>query len=345
MFLRDREKGRFFLMLYTSLKSGLPLYRALLIVKDSLDVFFRDLILNLAEDIRKGVSLYNSLNKRKDLFEPLVLRLVYIGENTGRLESIFFYIYKYYENRNKLKSKLISSTIYPIFIMVISLIISYFVMTMVLPSILNLYNDIDLKVPFLTKVIANIANLISFKNLIIIFFILVVLFFIFSSFVNKNVFFEKLILSLLKIKFIDNFYKKYFNSMFLYSLSLCIKSGLSMSETIKYSLLVFPDFITNKYLGNIYKKIIEGEALSNILYNNKQVPKVVAHFIRTYEETGKVEILDNLSDFMTFEIELTLQNLLSLVEPLLITFVGLFTVVLALSILLPVISIGINLGM
>ncbi len=345
MFSKDKEKSRFFLMLYTAIKSGLPLYRALLIVKDSLDVFFRDLIVNLAEDLRKGVSLYNSLSKRKDLFEPLVLRLVYIGENSGRLENIFFYIYKYYENRGKVRAKLISSMIYPAFIIVVTILISYFVMTAVFPSILNLYSDMSVKLPFLTQVVASITKLFSLKNLIIILFVFFILFLVFHFFVKKDVFYEKLLSFLLSIKFIDNFYKKYFNSMFLYSLSLCIKSGLSMSESIKFSLLVFPDFITKKYLGEVYKRILEGEALSDILANNKQVPKIVTYFIRTYEETGKIEVLDSLSEFMTFEIELTLESLLSLTEPILITFVACFTVILALAILLPIISLGLNFGM
>ncbi|MGB9638281.1 MAG: type II secretion system F family protein, partial [bacterium] len=342
---KDKEKARFFLMLYTAIKSGLPLYRALLIVKDSLDVFFRDLILNLAEDLRRGVSLYNSLNKRKDLFEPLVLRLVYVGENTGRLENIFFYIYRYYENKSKLKNKLISSAIYPIFIMVITILISYFVMTAVFPSILNLYAEMDLRLPFLTKIVSYFTKLFSLKNLIIIIIIFVIVVIFLNFYVKKDVFYEKLISSLLSIKFVNEFYKKYFNSMFLYSLSLCIKSGLSMSDSIKFSLLVFPDFITRKYLGDIYKRILEGEALSDILANNKQVPKIVTYFIRTYEETGKVEVLDSLCDFMNFEIEITLESLLSLTEPLLITFVAFFTVILALSILLPIISLGLNFGM
>lgn len=332
-------------MLYTAVKSGLPLYRALLIIKDSLYVFFRDLILNLAEDLKRGVSLYNSLSKRKELFEPLVLRLVYVGENTGRLENIFFYIYKYYENKSKVRNKLIASTIYPVYIMIITILISYFVMTIVFPSILNLYNEMDLKLPFLTQVVSYFAKLLSFKNLIIIIIILIIFGVFFSFYVKKDVFYERFFLSLLNIKFINEFYKKYFNNMFLYSLSLCIKSGLSMSESIKFSLLVFPDFITKKYLGDIYKKIFEGEALSDILANNKQVPKIVTYFIRTYEETGKVEVLDSLCDFMTFEIEITLESLLSLAEPILITFVSIFTVILALSILLPVISLGLNFGM
>jgi len=114
-----------------------------------------------------------------------------------------------------------------------------------------------------------------------------------------------------------------------------------MSESIKLALSTLPKRIVDKHLKDVYQRIMEGESLSNVLKNKKIFDKVVVSFIANYEETSKIEILDKLIDYLIFDINLAIDNISSILEPLLIAGVSLFVFALAVAILMPLINISV----
>ncbi|MFN4220363.1 MAG: type II secretion system F family protein, partial [bacterium] len=143
----DREKARFFLMLNVALRSGLPLYQTLNIMKESLPVYWRDIITVLAENLRRGYSLSQTMKSFDEIFEPIVLKLINVGENTGKLDEVCKYLFEFYENKSKIVNKLVSSLLYPIFIVVFAFIIAYVVLNFVFPVVVTMYNEMNVKLP------------------------------------------------------------------------------------------------------------------------------------------------------------------------------------------------------
>ncbi|MEM2174947.1 MAG: type II secretion system F family protein, partial [Candidatus Micrarchaeia archaeon] len=112
-------------MMNVALRAGLPLYQTLNIMKDSLPVQWRDVVSVIAENLRRGYSLSQTMSNFKNVFEPLTLKLINVGENTGKLDEICVYLFEFYENKGKVVNKLFSSLSYPIFIVTFAFVIAY----------------------------------------------------------------------------------------------------------------------------------------------------------------------------------------------------------------------------
>jgi len=336
----NQDKERFFLMLNVAMKSGLPLYTTLMVIKDSLPISWQAVISSLADNIRKGYSLSQTMQSFKDTFDQLDLKLIYIGENTGRLENICLYLFELYNNKNKIVSKIFSSLTYPAFVIVMALVIAYIVLNFVFPLMMAMYKDIGLKLPLFTQVVKGFVDLLTLKNLIIFFVFFALIFGLVYYFLGKEKISYFLVDVFSFIPIVSKIYKKFIVVNFLYSLSLSIKSGLTMSESIKLAMSTLPKRIVDKHLNDVYQKIIEGESLSNVLKDKKIFDKVVVSFIANYEDTAKIEVLDKLIDYLIFDINLAIDNI-GILEPLLITGVSLFVFALAIAILMPLINISV----
>lgn len=338
----DREKARFFLMMNVALRAGLPLYQTLNIMKDSLPVQWRDVVSVIAENLRRGYSLSQTMSNFKNVFEPLTLKLINVGENTGKLDEICVYLFEFYENKGKIINKLFSSLSYPIFIVTFALVVAYVVLNFVFPVVINMYSDLNMKLPAMTQFLKFFVDIVNLRNLLI----FLVIFVLFAGFVYFYVGKEKLVGMVLdffsSLPIISDIYKKYVVSNFLYALVLCLKSGLIMSDGIKFSLALLPERVYKKYFSDVYKRILEGEQLSSILIEKPLFNKIIVNFIASYEETAKTEIIDKLIGYLNFDINIAIDRILVLIEPVLITGVSLFVFFIAASILLPIIGISVQ---
>lgn len=338
----DNEKARFFLMLNTSLRSGLPLYQSLIIMKDTLPFYWKDIVSTMATNIRNGYSLYQTMQIFKDTFEPITLRLIAVGERTGRLDDICKYLFEYYENKSKVISRLISALNYPLFIFVFALIISYIILNFILPVVIGIYDELNMSLPFITKVImVFVMNIFSFNNVIIFFVLFLLILGGLYVFLGKEKLREIFQVVISNLPIISNIYKKYVVNNFLYAFVLCIKSGLTASEAIKISITVIPQNISKKYFSDVYKRVLEGEELSKILVGKPIFNKIVINFIASYEETAKTEVIDKLISYLSFDINLSIDRILILIEPLLVVGISIFVFFIAIAVLLPLINISV----
>lgn len=335
----DRDKARLFLMLNVALRAGLPLYQTLNIIKDSLPFQWRDVVTALAENLRRGYSLYQTMQTFRDIFEPLVLKLINVGESTGKLDSVCIYIFEYYESKNKIVNKLFSSMTYPFFIIVIAFIISFIILKFIIPVVINMYSELNIQLPLVTKILGLFVGLFNLTN----FLIVMVVFFLILGFIylyfGKDRFVNFIGEIFFNLPFISRIYRKFIVINFLYSFALCIKSGLTMSESIKLSLDLLPKSIYNKHFSDVYRLIMKGEPLSKILRNKPLFNRIIVNFIASYEETAKIEIIDKLTHYLTFDINLAIDSILVLVEPILIIGVSLFVFFIAASILMPIMGL------
>ncbi len=336
----DREKARFFLMLNVALRSGLPLYKTLTIMKDSLPYYWKDIIVVLSESLRRGYSLYQTMGNFKDVFEGITIKLIEVGESTGKLDEICLYLFDFYETKGKVVNKLFSSISYPLFIIVFALIIAYIVLNFVFPVVTTMYNELGFKIPFITQVFKNILDLTSLKNILISLVLFLLIFggiYVYLGKGKMNYFFLSIFSSL---PIVSGIYKKYVVSKFLYSLVLCLKSGLTLSEAVKLSLQLLPQRIEQKYFSKVYKRILEGDKLSKVLKDIPIFSRVIINFIASYEETAKTEIIDKLVNYLNFEINMEIDRILIVIEPLLITGISIFVFFIAGAVLMPIIGIS-----
>jgi len=165
----NQNERRFFLMLNIAMRSGLPLYNALMVIKDSLPISWQAIASSLAYSIRKGYSLFDTMQSFKDTFDQLDLKLIYVAENTGRLDSILLYLFELYNNKNKMVYKIFSSLTYPAFVIVMDLVIAYIVLNLVFPLMMAMYKDMGLKLPLFIQMVKGFVDLLTLKNLIIFF--------------------------------------------------------------------------------------------------------------------------------------------------------------------------------
>jgi len=302
---------------------------------------FKDKISKLSEEIEGGTPLSQALALYPAIFSTFYINMVKSGEAVGKLPETLSYLADHLEREYHFRSRVTGAMIYPSLVLFVFLVVLVAMIFFIIPQLIEVLESMGGELPLITKIV---ISLTGFLRKWILFIILVFIFsiiFIFRYYKTKTgkEFFDRFFL---KLPLLGELLKKIYLSRLAENLSTLISGGLPIVQALE---------ITGEVIGNnVYKKIIfetrdrvrKGEAISMVL---KRYPETISPlFIQLTivgEKTGKIEsTLMNIVDFFQKEIERSLDRFLSLLEPMIIIFLGLLVGGLVGSILLPLYRIG-----
>ena len=302
---------------------------------------FKEKISKLAEEVEGGTPLSQALALYPDLFSPFYISMVKSGEIIGRLPETLNHLADYLEREYHFSSKAIGAMVYPGLVFFVFLIVFSGIIFFVMPQLIGVLEATGQELPLITKIAIGISTFLKKWGFLIILGLFLSVIFTFRYYKTKEGrnFFDPLFL---KLPFLGEFLKKIYLSRFAENLSTLIAGGLPIAQALE---------ITGEVIGNeVYRKIIfetrdrvrRGEAISLVL---KRYPEIISPLLIQLtvvgERTGRIESsLMNAVDFYQKEIDRTLDTILSLLEPILIVFLGLLVAGLVGSILLPLYRIG-----
>jgi type IV pilus assembly protein PilC len=323
------------------INSGVSISRALAILSgQEKNKILKKVTEDLAEQIKKGISLADAMAKYPTIFDQVFTSMVRVGEASGNLEEILKILAQQLEKDHKLISKVRGALIYPSIIVIVMVIIGIMMMMFVVPKITAIFDDFGADLPILTKIVLNISNFMS-QNIILTSFLIVGfvagVFFFWRSTMGKK-FFHKVFL---KAPILSGLVNKVNSARFARILSALSKSGVPLVKSLK---------ITSDTLGNYYykravldasKEVQRGIPLSKVLEKYQDFfPYLVIQMIAVGEETGKTpEVLLKLAGFYEEEVDQMTKNLSSIIEPVLMVVVGLAVAFFAIAIIQPIYSI------
>jgi type II secretory pathway component PulF len=330
-------------MVSEMLKAGFPVSRLFdVIALTTTNKKLALICLVIKENLRSGNAISNALERYTDVFSPIYVALIKIGEKTGQLSDIMDELAKYTEEEYKVRSKLISSLIYPLLIIIVSILITWGLIVFIFPKLFEILQGFEVEIPLLTKILLSISNVLGNPIVLAIgfvsgFFVYTILR-IFEEL--SPVFKEKIELLLFSLPYIGSIMYKIYELRLARAFLLVYKSGMSFLEGLRNLEESFNSGILKKVIVKMQKYLKEGEYLTVAAYRTNFFDPFFLDMLKTGEETGELDkLLDKICYNLEFEIKQKIDTLLSLFEPMLIIFVGLIVAIILLAVFLPISSI------
>ncbi|WP_338854553.1 type II secretion system F family protein [Clostridium perfringens] len=321
---------------YVMLDSGLSIGKALnILIEQCEKPKLREALIGVNGELKRGETLANSMRKRKDVFPNLLTSMIDAGERSGNLDIILKRMAEYYEKETKIRGKIKSAMIYPIVLGVVAIIAITFILTFVMPTFVQMFEENNVDLPMSTKMVLETSKVLG-KYGIIIFLILVTAIILLGKYLKSEEGQYKLSSINLKIPVIKKLTQKIIVSRFTRTMGIVSSSGMSLVTSIEIVASVVGNKIAEKELLKVKEKVLKGEGLGDSIMNIKIFPPMLASMVKIGEEAGSLDsILDKTADFYDDELEREIKTATALIEPSMIVLMGIIIGFLLISILTP----------
>jgi len=321
---------------YTMLNAGVPILTCLEILSSQIEnQKLRQATKAINDDVAKGEVLSDSMAKHKDIFPELLVSLVASGEASGNLEDIMLRMATHYEKENKITNKVKSALIYPTVLGIVSILAVAFILTYVMPTFTEIFEQSGTVLPWSTKFLLSLSS--GIKNYWYIIIIVIGLAgFLINIFLksDEGIYFSSNLK--LKLPVLKKLNQMIIVSRFTRTLSTLIASGLPLVEALKIVADVAGNKIAEIELLKIRDKVVRGESLYTSMRESGIFPEMLYSMVKIGEETGSLDdILNKTADFYDEELDSIIQSSVALMEPILIVVMGLIIGFMVASIMIP----------
>lgn len=327
--------------LATLFEAKVPIVNSLnIIISETENKTLRRRLSDVLDDIQGGISLSQALSRHPHLFSRFYVSMVKSGEESGKLEEIFKFLADYLERSFELQRKARNALIYPAFVLSAFVVVMILMLVFVIPKLSTILEETGQKVPIYTQIVIGTSNFLrNFGFLFIIFLaILGVFIFRYSRTENGQVYFARFLLS---IPIVGNLYKKMYLSRIADNLSTLLSGGITALRSLDITSEVVGNEIYRRILVDSVESVKGGSMISDSLSKHKDIPSLFSQMIRIGEETGKLDyILKSLAGFYKRDVDNMVDNLVTLIEPILILALGLGVGLLVAAVLIPIYNLS-----
>ncbi|WP_415283485.1 type II secretion system F family protein [Clostridium perfringens] len=330
---------------YVMLDFGLSIGKTLnILIEQGEKPKLREALIGVNSDIKRGETLASSMGKRKDVFPKLLTSMIDAGERSGNLDIILKRMAEYYEKETKIRGKIKSAMIYPIVLGVVAIIAITFILTFVMPTFVQMFEENNVELPMSTKMVLGTSKMLG-KYGIIFFLVLVIGIILLGKYLKSEEGQYKLSVINLKLPVIKKLTQKIVVSRFTRTMGIVSSSGMSLVTSLEIVASVVGNKIAEKELLKVKEKVLKGEGLGDSIMNIKIFPPMLASMVKVGEEAGSLDsILDKTADFYDDELEREIQTVTALIEPAMIVIMGVIIGFLLISILTPMFKMYNSIG-
>lgn len=336
-----KEKLFFVQHLKVMLHSGISLSKAITTLSlQAENKYFKKVLVDIGGKIEKGNSFSSALAPYHDVFGEMFISMIEAGELSGKLEEVLHQLFIQMKKEHKLMSKVKGALTYPVVIMVVMFVIGIFMFVVIVPRITAMFAEMKAELPLPTKVLISVSNALANNGLLsLVIFILVVTIFIKIIKTHKGKYLFQA--ALLKMPVVSPIIKKINLARFSRNVSSLLQTDIPIIKTFQITAKVLGNLHYRQALNEMSKKIKEGGKISDVINSYPALfTPVVAQMVSVGEETGELDnILLELAEFYEEEVDLIMENLPSIIEPLLILVLGLGVGGVAVAIIMPMYSL------
>jgi type IV pilus assembly protein PilC len=341
----DKQINPFTRQLSTLQNADIPVVQSLTILESQMKKgLLRNAIGEIISDIKGGDTLSISMSKHPKVFDKLYVNLINAGEISGALDIVLERLATYREKTQKLKRKIISAMMYPATVIIASCLILTCIMIFIIPKFSNMFEEMGIALPFLTLAIITISNFLIIHWYSI--FGIPVAVFVLIKLIGKIKNF-KLIIDKLKFKIpiFGPLINKSVISRFARTLATLISSGVPILEALNNVKDITGNTAMTKAVNKIHDSIREGESIASPLRESKICEAMVVNMIEIGEQTGELDkMLVKIADNYDNEIDSIAESLTSMLEPLIVIFLGISVGTIVIALFLPLIKLMNSLG-
>lgn len=340
--LNDKKKEAFYLELSTLLLSGIDLKTSLeLILVEQEKSKDKVIYESLKEKVLLGSALSESLKQAKK-FSDYEFYSIRIGEETGKLGEVLADLAKFFKNKIGQRRKIISAITYPLIVLSTSLGAVFFMLKFVVPMFADVFLRFGGELPWITAVIIKASGFIdsSFVYLIL----LTIAFFAFLYFNKKKLWFRKFSSAILiKIPIIGPIVSKIYLARFANTMRLLVSTNTPLLRSIGLVKQMIGFYPIEHSLEEAEKSILLGESLHQSLSRFRFYPNKLIQLIKVGEEVNRLDyFFEKIADQYTEEVEYRTRTISSMLEPLIIIFLGLVVGLILIAMYLPMFQMSNN---
>lgn len=321
----------------TMIDAGIPVTKCLDILEaQTKDVPLKNAINQVRKDVKGGSNLGDALAKHPACFNRLYVNMIRAAEIGGILDSILDRLATFLEKEMEIKQKISAAMIYPIIVLIMSIGMIFALFAFVLPRFKEIFADINVELPMTTKVMFMISDWIVHIGWFVLPIVGVGVFFAFKQYYKTP--HGRMQLDGIKLKFpiIGEMVLKMSVSRFARTFGVLIAAGVPMMRAMEIIGETAGNAVLTKAINDARSAVRDGQRLSTPLAASGLFPQMVTHMIDIGEETGRLtDMLTKVSDFYDKEVDAQVKGLTSIIEPILIVFMGVIVGFIAISIMGP----------
>ncbi len=325
----------------TLLASQVPLSDSLAnLYKQTEKPVLKEALYEIATDVDAGFSLSQALERHRGIFSEFYVNMIKSAEVTGRLSEVLNFLADYLEKQATLVSKVKNALTYPAFVIVLFVVVVIVMVTMVFPQIMPIFNESKVELPFLTKILLGASTFMSnwWWVILIAFGVIIVLLVDYFQTNEGKAVRDTLAL---KMPILGPMFQKLYIARFAESARVLIKGGLTIPQAVEISSHTIGNVVYQERLHEAAEQVRKGKLLSQTLIGLEEFPPLVGQLISVGESTGRLEdLLGKVTDFYSREVDNMVDNLVTLIQPILMVVIGGVIAALFASILLPIYSLS-----
>ena len=337
--ISTRDLATFTRQFSTLLRSGIQLTDALnALVEQCVDPHLERVLRNVKEEITSGNNLAEAMAKHPRFFSDLYVNMVRAGEASGHLDVVLTRIADYLQKQASLKGKVLAAITYPAIMVIVGLAVVIFLMSYVVPRITQILKDRGQPLPFITEILMTASDFTKAYWIYVLLAMVIGGFFL-KSLIGTDAGRLKFDSLLLRLPIFGTLFSKQAISRFALTFSTLLKSGLPALDSLKIVALVVNNAKLTQVINNIHARIIEGADIATPIRKSKVFPPMVGYMVAVGEQSGQLEeILDRIAESYEEELDLTIQRLTSMIEPIIIILLAVVVGFIIAAVLLPLLD-------
>ncbi len=323
------------------IEAGIPIVQSLeILAEQTQNGYFASVINEVRGMVETGKTLAESMEKYPKAFPTLLTQMVAVGETGGALAETLREVASYYEKMDALKRKIKSAMMYPMIVLIVTVLIVGGLLIFVVPRFASIYSDMGAQLPGPTLIVIKLSRWLVHNILwiLIAIVILVVLFkrllgskkgrAIWDSFTLRVIIFGPLV-------------QKSAIARFARTLSILLTSGVPILQSLEITAKASGNYVIQQAVLKARERIGEGKTIGGPLRETGIFPPLVVHLVTVGEQTGRLsEMLDRIATFYEEEVDAAVEGLASIIEPLMLVFIGVIVGGILIALYLPIFKLG-----
>ena len=347
--IKTRDLIQFFISMQQMQGAGVPMLDALSDIRDATsNDMLRDVLSELHRDVRDGASLSEAMANHPKIFKPLYISLIKAGEDTGDMASAYSQLEKFLKWVDALQSKIKKATRYPIIVTFVVVLTIVFMMSFVVPQIVGFLKFLDIELPWYSVWLINTSNFFVTPQFYIfgipiygsIVAIAIPVLFIFTFVLLRRVSDEvayRIDLFYLNLPVAGNLIRKITIARYSQTFAALFASGIDVLSALKSARNTVGNLVLLDAMESVEVYVKSGSQISDAFNASGEFPSMVIRMVTIGEESGKLaEVLDQVSEFYTKDVDEAIEALIEMIQPVLTCILALVIVWIAAGSLGPI---------
>jgi general secretion pathway protein F len=323
------------------LSAGTPIEKCLLLLsKQSSNNKFSQILLSINEDITEGNSLSSAMKKYPSIFDEIYTSTIYAGETSASLSEVFFDLSIYLDKEAKVRSQVVGALVYPAILFFVSIAVIYSLLTFVLPQVVEQFVTSNVELPLLTRSLLYFSDIFPF--ILFVFFLLISSIYLVqvTNIVSKE-YQQKIAKYFLSVPLVGQIILYDQTARFCSSMRLMTKAGLNTIDSLQIAQNTFRNKYLRYQVTGVVNKVVSGTSISKAFSQAKIFPDVFEQLLSSGDMGSQVsEMFEKTKEFLDQEVDTRRNILLTLLQPIVILTMGIFVMLIVLSIMLPLLQMN-----